>query len=117
MSMDTPQRHLRIADKTVELDGVNIAGNLRGMELVLDGRRNEAVLHLVPHHALDVDVMATVSVAKPSSADDMRRFLASVDPAKLERAALDRMTNGSLTSVMLEVLGEYAEDWNWEPGG
>jgi hypothetical protein len=111
MSMDSTMRRLRVAENTVELDGVNIARDLSHIEIAANGRECEAVLHLHEAHSLDLDLLATVSVAKPTCAEDIDRFLASVDPQKLERASLDRMQGGNLTSVMLDTLREWARNW------
>lgn len=111
MAMSSEPRHLRIREKSVELDGQEIAGSLTQVELVADGRQCQAVLHLVPNHVLDVDLMASVAVAKESCAAEIRRFLEQADPARLEQEALSRVTTGSLTSVMLDVLKEWADGW------
>lgn len=72
------------------------------------------VLHIRPVAGAAFDGLARVAVASPQpSGEAIAEFLASIDPATLERAALDRpdLSNvkHDLTRAMLAQLADWAQ--------
>ncbi|WP_435058517.1 hypothetical protein [Streptomyces sp. bgisy060] len=100
---------------TLVLDGHDVSSSLNGY--ILEHRANQLpllVLHVrTPRDGADFDGYAQVAVASETPpAEAIVAFLASVDPARLHQAALNRDDlDGSpneLTGAMLRQLMEWA---------
>ncbi|MFJ5886883.1 hypothetical protein [Streptomyces californicus] len=117
-SMADEPRHVRItADGvmgTVTVDGTDISKSVQGYNL--EHRVGSApllVLYTAPHRGLDFDGLAHVAIGdQQDPGDTVAAFLANVDPAALQRAALNRDdldgTPHELTRAMLHTLADMA---------
>lgn len=104
---------LNTEQHTVQLDGHEIADSLSAVEVYAEAGAPgpEVVLRLTAAHTLDITGLAEVGVEVEDTVACIRRFLAGIDPKKLESQALDRHAGDrSLTELMLEVLGEWASE-------
>ncbi|MFF2731780.1 hypothetical protein ACFVS9_28215 [Streptomyces sp. NPDC058008] len=119
-SMADQPRHVRItADGVaakVAIDGTDVSRSLQGYSLQHQvGAAPLLVLHTAPHQGLDFEGLAHVAVAAPEQADGdlVAAFLQNIDPAALERAALERddLDGGrhELTVAMLRQLADWAQ--------
>ncbi|WP_327260033.1 hypothetical protein [Streptomyces sp. NBC_01240] len=119
-SMADEPRHVRItADGTtgsVTVDGTDISRSVQGYNLEHRvGAAPLLVLYTTPHRGLDFEGLAHVAVAAPEQDDgqSVAAFLANIDPARLEAAALERDDlDGSrheLTRAMLQQLADWAQ--------
>ncbi|MFJ2279227.1 hypothetical protein ACIOEZ_34325 [Streptomyces sp. NPDC087866] len=119
-SMADEPRQVRITSDgvsgKVEVGGVDISRSVQGYELQHRvGGPPVLVLHTVPARGLDFDGLSQVVVATPEQdhGQIIADFLASMEPASLERAALDRDDlDGSpneLTTAMLRQLVDWAQ--------
>ncbi|MEU6016972.1 hypothetical protein ABZ826_23855 [Streptomyces sp. NPDC047515] len=119
-SMADEPRHVRItADGVsgrVSIDGVDVSRSLQGYNLQHQvGGPPVLMLHTVPHRGLDFEGLAHVAVAAPEQDDGqiVAAFLANIEPAALEHAALERDDlDGSpheLTVAMLAQLADWAQ--------
>ena len=119
-SMADEPRHVRItADGvigTVAIDGNNISKGLQGYNLEHRvGAAPLLVLYTAPHRGVDFEGYAHVAVADPERDDGeiIAAFLASIDAASLERAALNRDdldgTSHELAAAMLAQLADWAQ--------
>lgn len=118
-SMADQPRHVRItADGvmgTVAIDGTDISKSVQGYNLEHRiGAAPLLVLYTAPHRGLDFEGLAHVAVgdqADPGEA--IVAFLANIDPAALQQAALNRDDlDGSkqeLTKAMLRQLVDIAQ--------
>jgi hypothetical protein len=111
-AMDEARRTFSYNSETRQmlLDGQDIGGCVAGVEIVADYRGAQVVLHLAP--TVEVSLTALADVQATTAGPSVKEFLDSVDAEKLEGAAFDRHTSGSLTPVMLSVLKEWSEGSN-----
>ena len=118
-SMADEPRHVRItADGvmgTVAIDGTDISKSVQGYNLEHRvGAAPLLVLYTAPHRGLDFEGLAHVAVGdQVDPGEIVAAFLANLDPAALQRAALNRDdldgTSTELTSAMLQQLTDIAQ--------
>ncbi|MFG2540674.1 hypothetical protein ACGFU4_36090 [Streptomyces sp. NPDC048511] len=118
-SMADEPRHVRItADGVmgaIAIDGTDISKSVQGYNL--EHRVGSApllVLYTAPHRGLDFDGLAHVAVGDQADpGDTVAAFLANIDPAALQQAALNRDDlDGSkqeLTRAILRQLADIAQ--------
>lgn len=112
-------RHVRItADGitgTVAVDGTDISKSVQGYNLEHRvGSVPLLVLYTAPHRGLNFDGLAHVAVGEQHDPGDIiTAFLTNIDPAALQRAALNRDdldgTSTELTRAMLQQLVDIAQ--------
>jgi hypothetical protein len=112
-------RHVRItADGvmgTVAIDGTDISKSVQGYNL--EHRVGQApllVLYTAPHRGLDFEGLAHVAIGDQTDPGEIvAAFLANIDPAALQKAALNRDdldgTSSELTKAMLLQLADIAQ--------
>lgn len=118
-SMADEPRHVRItADGvvgTVAIDGTDISRSVQGYNLEHRvGAAPLLVLYAHPHRGLDFEGLAHVTVGDQADpGDTIAAFLGSLEPAALERAALNRDdldgSSHELTRAILTQLAEWAQ--------
>jgi len=105
-------------DATISLDGNLLPrGQVTGYVLQHDIHHNalpEIVLHTRQPAGVIFEGLATVAVAAPTNPGDViEQFLNGIDPAALERAALDRpdLQDGKhqVTAAILKQLADWAQ--------
>ena len=118
-NMADQPRHVRItADGvmgTVAIDGTDISKSVQGYNL--EHRVGQApllVLYTTPHRGLDFEGLAHVAVGDQADPGEIvAAFLANIDAAALERAALNRDdldgTGNELARAMLLQLADIAQ--------
>ncbi|MER5277808.1 hypothetical protein ABT025_18895 [Streptomyces sp. NPDC002809] len=117
-SMADEPRHVRItADGvtgSIAIDGTDISRSVQGYSLQHEvGAAPVLLLHTTPHRGLDFEGLAHVAVAAPEQDDGqvIAAFLQNIDPAALERAALERDDlDGSRHELAVAMLRQLA-DW------
>jgi hypothetical protein len=96
---------------SIELDGTDISHLVRGYTVQQGpGDLPIVVLQLAPQHSTALEGLARVVVGQPAL--DAAEFLAGIDSAALDRAALNRDLDGEpgeLTRAMLAQLLEWAQ--------
>ena len=118
-SMADEPRHVRItADGvmgTVAIDGNDISHAVQGYNLEHHhGAAPLLILYTAPHRGLDFEGYAHIAVGDQTDpGETIAAFLGSIDPAALERAALNRDdldgTSNELTRAMLAQLADIAQ--------
>jgi hypothetical protein len=99
----------------LEIDGTDVSRWCRGYALEQQtGQPPALAVFLTPHaDGALFDGYARIAVATEPIGDTVAAFLANIDPAALERAALDRDdldgTRHELTTAMLRQLADWAQ--------
>lgn len=113
MGLDQRRQEFRIITRpdstTIEVDGEDVSSKVHAARLDLDSRG--ATLTLAGPAAGEIDGVALVQVESPSPpGEQVAAFLGGIDPAELERVALNRedMETHGLTKAMLNQLAEWA---------
>lgn len=119
-SIADPPRQVRIAsdglDAHVFLEGLDISPSVRGwaIEQRSPDERPLVVLHVLPKDGVLFEGLARVAIGQPADPTEaFVEFLQNIDPAALQRAALNRTdldgTSTELTTAMLKQLAEWAQ--------
>lgn len=117
-SMDWKPRHVTVTGDglttRVALDDDDISRHVQGVNI--EHRAGQApivVFHAHPNAGATFDGLARVAVADQANPTEVIvTFLVGIDPAALERAALQRDLDGSrneLTKAMLDQLVDWAQ--------